>query len=268
MKRIVRLLIIVALIAAAIRYYAMRPAPSELVLTGIVTTDDVIVSPQMGGRITNLLVKEGDPVAPNQLIAVIDPGELQADRAYYEHSVAGFSSQVEESQAALRFQERQTEDQISEAEATLASMVAQQAEADAALENAKINFDRTQALSNQGVAPVQQYDQARTAFDGAKAHVAAVNKQIDAQKAAVALARANAEQISMKQGQVATNQHQRAAAVAQRTKADVRLSYSEVRAPSAGIVDVRAARAGEVVNVGQAIVTLVNPDDSLGARRC
>jgi len=34
-----------------------------------------------------------------------------------------------------------------------------------------------------------------------------------------------------------------------------------VRAPIAGIVDVRAARSGEVVNLGQAIVTLINPDD-------
>jgi multidrug resistance efflux pump len=161
----------------------------------------------------------------------------------------------------LRFQERQTEDQISSAEATLASTVAQQAEASAELENAKITFDRTKALSTQGVAPVQQYDQARTAYDAAKAHLEAINKQIEAQKAAVALARANAEQVSMKEGQLATNQHQRAAALAQQAKADVRLSYSEVHAPSAGIVDVRAARAGEVVNVGQAIVTLINPDD-------
>jgi multidrug resistance efflux pump len=261
MKRVLRLLIIVALIAAAVRYYAMRPGPTELVLTGIVTTDNVIVSPQIGGRITNLLVKEGDAVTPNQLIAVIDPGELQADRAYYAHSVAGFSSQVQESEAALRFQERQTEDQISGAEATLASMIAQQAESSAALENAKINFDRTQALSKQGVAPAQQFDQARTSYDAAKAHLDAINKQIEAQKAAVALARSNAEQISMKQGQVATNQHQRAAALAQQAKADVRLSYSEVHAPAGGIVDVRAARQGEVVNVGQAIVTLINPDD-------
>src|SRR5262249_25244515 len=88
-----------------------------------------------------------------------------------------------------------------------------------------------------------------------------LNKQVEAQKAAVALARANAEQVSIKQGQLAANEHQRAAALAQRTKADVRLSYSEVRAPVAGIIDVRAARSGEVVNLGQPIVTLINPDD-------
>ena len=52
-----------------------------------------------------------------------------------------------------------------------------------------------------------------------------------------------------------------AAAAAQRDKADVRLAYSEIRAPIDGIVDVRAARAGEVVSAGQPVVTLINPDD-------
>ena len=52
-----------------------------------------------------------------------------------------------------------------------------------------------------------------------------------------------------------------AAAQAQKTKADVRLHYTEINAPIDGIVDVRAVRQGEVVAAGQPIVTLINPDD-------
>jgi multidrug resistance efflux pump len=52
-----------------------------------------------------------------------------------------------------------------------------------------------------------------------------------------------------------------AAAAAQHTKADVRLKYTEITAPIDGVVDVRAAREGEFVGPGQAIVTLINPDD-------
>jgi len=59
---------------------------------------------------------------------------------------------------------------------------------------------------------------------------------------------------------VFATQQQQAAAAAQTTKANVRLTYTEITAPSAGIVDVRAVRAGEVVAAGQPIVTLVNPD--------
>jgi HlyD family secretion protein len=41
----------------------------------------------------------------------------------------------------------------------------------------------------------------------------------------------------------------------------VRLGYTELKAPIDAIVDVRAARIGEVVMAGQPVVTLVNPDD-------
>jgi HlyD family secretion protein len=260
MKRAVRVILLLGIVAA-IAYYSMQKPPSVLTLTGIVTTNDVIVSSQIAGRIDQLLVKEGDAVKRDQMLAVMQPDELMADRAYYEHSVEGLSSQIRESEAALRYQQRQTTDQISQAEATLAATIAQQAEAAANLESAKINLERMEALSKQGVAPQQQYDQARTAYDAAQARVETVNRQVDAQKAALALARANAEQIQVRQSQVAANQQQRSAVAAQRTKAEVRLSYSEIRAPIDGIVDVRAARQGEVVNPGQPVVTLINPDD-------
>ena len=41
----------------------------------------------------------------------------------------------------------------------------------------------------------------------------------------------------------------------------MRLAYTEIHAPISGVVDVRAALAGEVVTPGQPIVTLINPDD-------
>ena len=260
MKRVVRLIFLLGIVAG-IAYYSMQKPPSVLTLTGIVTTNDVIVSSQIAGRIDQLLVKEGDEVKRDQMLAVMHPDELMADRAYYEHSVEGLSSQILEGEAAVRYQQRQTADQISQAEATLAAAVAQQGEAAVNLESERINLERIEALSKQGVAPQQQYDQARAAYDAAKARVETVARQVEAQKAALALAHANAEQIQVRQSQVAASQQQRSAVAAQRTKAEVRLSYSEIRAPIDGIVDVRAARPGEVVNPGQPVVTLINPDD-------
>ena len=89
----------------------------------------------------------------------------------------------------------------------------------------------------------------------------ALNKQVEAQRATVAMARSQAEQIAVRRSQVQANTHMQAAAAAQQAKADVRLRYTELRAPIDGIVDVRAARPGEVVNPGQPVVTLINPDD-------
>jgi multidrug resistance efflux pump len=262
MKRVRALLILVILIGAgSAAYVYMGRPPTELVLTGIVTTNDVIVSPQIGGRISDLKVAEGNTVTKEQLVAVITPDELRADSAYYAHSAEGMISQVRESEAALRLQERQTTDQIKQAEANLASAEAQQMAATADLENAKIIFDRMRNLSQKGVEPPQALDQARTTFDSVEARLDSLKKQVQAQQSALALAHATAEQISVRRSQVQSSQAQQQAANAQRTKADVRLGYAEVRAPIAGIVDVRAVRVGEVVNPGQPIVTLINPDD-------
>src|SRR5437879_8247672 len=258
MKRLLLLLIVGGAVGA---YYSMRRAPGPLVLTGIVTTEDVIVGPQVGGQIGQLLVKEGDQVGRNQLIAVMATAELEADRAYYAHTAESIKSQVGENEAALRYEQRQTEDQIQQAQAALETAVAQKKQAEAELENARIVLDRTQKLSAEGVAPVQQFDQARTTNDAAKARLEAAEKQIEVQRAAVAVANANAEHVRVQQTRVVTTERQREAAAAQRKRADVRLSYSEVRAPVAGIVDVRAARGGEVITAGQPIVTLIDLDD-------
>jgi HlyD family secretion protein len=253
--------LLLALGVGAGTYAYLHRAPAPLVLTGIVTTNDVIVSPQIGGQIGQLLVKEGDIVKKDQLVAVIVPDELRADTAYYTQNVAGLSSQVQESEAALRYQQRQTTDQIRQAESTLAASEAQVEAAAADLENTRSIYSRTQNLSTQNVVSPQELDQARTAASTAQARLDALRKQVDAQRATVALARSNAEQTAVRKSQVQANEHMKAAAAAQQAKADVRLRYTQIRAPMDGVVDVRAVRVGEIVTPGQPVVTLINPDD-------
>jgi multidrug resistance efflux pump len=262
MTRIRRILVVLLLLAGGAGLYAyLNTPPTSLVLTGIVTTNDVIVSPQIAGQIAQLLVKESDQVKKDQRIAVIAPDELKADTAYYAQNVQGLSSQVRESEATLRFQLRQTGDQIAQAESMLASSEAQVVAAAADVDNARLTYARTRDLAQKSVASQQELDQARTAFEAATAKLDSLKKQVDAQRATVALARANAEQVAVRRNQLATTQHMQAAAAAQHARADVRLHYTEINAPIDGIVDVRAARAGEYVLPGQAIVTLINPDD-------
>jgi HlyD family secretion protein len=262
MKRLLRalpLLVIVSLSAGA-WWYTSRP-PTSLTLTGVVTTDHIIVSPQITGRITQMLAREGETVTAGQLLAVLSPDELREERAFYSFSAEGAGSQVQESEAALRLQERQSADQIAQAEATLASTESQLAATQAELENSKMVYERTQRMAKEGVDTVQALDSARTAYEVNKSRLAALVKQIEAQKAAVALARSSAEQVAIRRSQVIANRQQQAAAAAQRAKADVRLAYTEIHAPIAGMVDVRAALPGEVVTPGQPVVTLINQDD-------
>jgi len=257
------IVIVVVLLGAAggYWYYTTRIEARALTLTGIVTTDEVIVSSQIEGRMSQLLVQEGDTVKRDQLIAVIDPQELKATQEFYAHSQEGSNAQVYAAEAGLRFQELQTRDQIRQAQETLASIQAQQKEAAANLERARLDQERNQALFKQGIISAQVNDQTRTAYEAAQARVEGLGKQVDAQRAAVALAQSNAEQVGVKRSQLQSNVHQLAAAGAQTKTAEVRLAYTEIHSPIDGLVTERVALPGEVVNPGQPIVTLINQDN-------
>ena len=252
------------LVVAAIAYggysYATRP-PSSLTLTGLVTTHDVSVAPQIGGRLVALAVKEGDAVTKGQVVAEIEPSELAADRAFYEASAEGAASQISEAEAALRLQQQQVRDQIAQAEATVATAEAQVVAAKAEAERAKVTLDRTRELSRAQLATGQALDDARTGFDAAQARVESLARQVEASRAALALARTNAEQVAVRRSQVESSRHQLAAVGAQKDKAGVRLGFTKVVAPIDGVVDVEPVRLGEVVNTGQSVLTLINPDD-------
>jgi HlyD family secretion protein len=260
-KRKIRLFILAAVIVGAVIYFVAARTPGEIVLTGIVTTDEVIVSPEIQGRLERVLVHEGAGVTNGELLAVIQPQTQKADLAFYANSEQSSVSQVTQAEADFKFQQAQTSNQIAQAEANLASAQAQTMQAAAALENARLNFERQEALRKTGVESQQAYDQARTAYDAAKAAAEASDKQAKAAQAAVALAKANSEQIAARAAAFEASRHQLAAVGAQKQKAEIQLGYTEIRAPLDGIVDTRTALPGEVVNPGQAVVTLINPDD-------
>jgi HlyD family secretion protein len=261
MKRLRTILILLVLVAAGSAVYVFELRPGPLVLTGIVTTDDVVVSPQIAGQVTQLLAHAGDSVDRDQLLAVIAPDELKAEATYYAQSAEGLAGQVREGEAALRYQEQQTIQQIQQARALVAAAQAQRVEAAADFENAKTEYERAKALAESGTLTSQAVDRERTTFETNKAKLDAADKQLEAQRAALALASAAKDEVDVKRGALSSSEHERAAAAAQTEKAAVRVGYTEIHAPSKGVVDVLAVRQGEVVATGQPILTLVDPDD-------
>ena len=149
-RRIFIILLLLAALAVGI-YYSLSRSENKLVLTGIVTTDEVMVSSQIQGQLQRLLVKEGDPVTNGELLAQIQPQEWQASLDFYKGS---------EKQAA-----------------------AQLIQAKADLENASLNFKRIEGLYSNKVESVEAYDQARTTYDAAKAKVESIESLIQASRA-------------------------------------------------------------------------------------
>ena len=254
-------LIILSAIILGILVSAFWPPSRHLTITGIVTTDEVIVSSEIGGRLQRLAVNAGDTVKPGQVLAVIQPPEYAADVAYSHGMAAQSRAQITQAEADLRYQQAQTAGQIEQAKANLSAAKAQAAGAAADLENAQLTFTRARDLRDRGTNAVQDFDQARTGLAAAVARADAFTQQAAAAESALRLAEASAEQISARQASLAAAQQSAAAAAAQEDKARVRLGYTDIKAPIPGTVDQRTAREGEVVNAGLAILTLINPDD-------
>ncbi|HEY3861800.1 MAG TPA: efflux RND transporter periplasmic adaptor subunit [Verrucomicrobiae bacterium] len=258
MKRRIIIILILAAAAAGI-YFGLAARRPAIVLTGIVTTDEIVVSSEIEGRLQKLLAAQGDTVTNGQLVALIQPAERKAELEFYTNNAWQTSAQVTQAEADLDFQEAQTSNLISQSEANLSSSKDEVTQAEADLDNAERNFKREEELSKQGVDSPKEFDQARTAYEGARARVDSLRHQAIAAEAAVGLAKATSGQIAARRAALAASRGQHAAATAQADRAQVQLDYTQIRAPGNGIVDVRAALQGEVVNPGQGIVTLIDP---------
>ncbi len=259
-RKIFLVILSLVVVASVVVFLLTRPPSKGIRLTGVVDTDEVTVSSQIAGQLQRVLVREGDYVTRGQLLATIVPKELQADQAYYAYTMRSANAQVAVAQATLRYQELQTRDQIHQAEANVAATQAQLKQAQANLALARVNFRRTDRLFEEKISSQQDEDQARTNLRTAEANVEALEKQVQAARAALALARSNAEQIAVREHQVTSYRHQFAAARAQDRAAQARLDYTEIRSPINGLVSLRAALTGEVVNPAQPILVMYDPN--------
>jgi len=238
---------------------AARARPTPLVLSGLVTTDEVVVAPAAAGRLIRLRVQEGDAVTAGQVLAELEPAELETDRLYWAESAAAASAEVDEGAAAVRYQERETAAGVRQASASVAAAERERAALAAQLAELRAQAGRQEALARAGAASEEARSQAVHALEGAEARLEGLDRQVEAQRAALEAVRATAEQAAQRRAALSAARGRQAAAAAQRAKAEVRLAYATLTAPVAGVVDARAAREGEYVAIGQPILTLVDP---------
>ncbi len=241
-------------------YLASTPKGSDIPLVGIVTGNEVIVSPKITGRIERLLVDEGTEVKPGQLIAVLDRAELEAQLDYAAANIRSLEARVSQVQNTWSWTNDQTEASVQRAAASLTVSKAQLDEARADLWRNEVDYKRTMALFESGVASAQDRDRAEATLRASQAKVKSLEDQVKAQEAELALARANRKQLDVQQSDLASMRAQLTQARASKDEAETRLGYTQIYAPLGGIVSVRVARQGEVVQPGAPIVTIIDMD--------
>lgn len=249
-------------VIAATYYYFSTDHSRDLVLIGTVDSNQVIVSAQVEGRIQKLLVDEGTPVKAGDLIAVLDPSELQAQEAAAAATIASLQHKVAETQHTEQSTSGSTSSDVANAQAKLSSAKAQLLQAKATLERTESDSRRTIELAKTGVASDQERVQAETNLQAAQANVQAQQDMVSAAQADLNSAIARTQQANAAKSTVAATEADLKTAIAQKNQAEVRLGYTRIVAPVTGTVSVRAARQGEVVNIGAPIVTIVDLSDT------
>jgi HlyD family secretion protein len=123
------------------------------------------VTAQGFGRITAILVKEGDHVKKGDKLLLQENVQANAD--------------VDAQAAAINSAEAAAQASAESYKAAQADLVSQQAN----LEKAKLDYDRGQGLLKDGLIPKQDFDQRKTAYDGALASVESAKARVLSLKA-------------------------------------------------------------------------------------
>ena len=226
MRKILRLVFVLALVAAGGWYYVVQSRPVALVLTGIVTGHDVVIAPQIAGRLAALHAREGDTVTAGQLLAEIEPGELEADRDYYTHTPRGSPPRCRSrkprcatSAGSCRIRRRRPRPPLPRpwprTPPRWPMPSAPSSRSTARATSPPVGWHRR-----------SNWTKSRTSYAAAQARVDSLARQVDAQRAALSLVRASVEQVSMRRSQVQTSEAQLAAVGAQGQKAEVRLKFA------------------------------------------
>ena len=245
-----RLVPLFLLAAAALAGACGGKPPSDRVrASGQVEATDVRVGPQVGGRLLELHVAEGDRVKAGDLVARLDTADtelaLARARAEREQAVA----QLRLLQAGARVED------VREAEARLASADADALAADAELQAAQADVDRFEGLLAQHSGSRKQRDDAVTRRDVAAAKRKAAQDRVRAARETVARLRAGArpQEIDAARAHVAAAEAQ--IATLQKAVADATLT-----APVGGIVTEKLADVGEIVSPRSPIVVVTDLD--------
>jgi HlyD family secretion protein len=217
--------------------------------SGYVEATEVRIAAEVGGRLLEVSVAEGDRVAAGDVIARIDTSdaELVLRRAQAERDQA-------QAQLALLRAGSRAED-IRQAQAQLRGAQADVKAAQADADSAAADVERFENLLRANAGSVKQRDDAVTRRDVAQAR--AGGAQDRAQAAADALARVRAgarpQEIDAARARLASVDAQ--IATAQKTLAD-----AVVKAPTGGIITSKILHTGEMVAPRAPIVVVTDLD--------
>ena len=217
--------------------------------SGYVEATEVRIAPEVGGRVVELAVQEGDRVEVGQLIARLSTTDtdLAVRRAQAERDQA--IAQLRLLQAGARPEDiRQAAAQVDSAQADVRA-------AESELRSAEADLERFEALLKSNSGSRKQRDDARTRREVAAARLEGARERARAAAEASARVQAGAriEEIAAARARVSAVEAQIAAL-------EQNLTDATLTSPVAGIVTSKLIDAGEMVAPRTALVVVTDLD--------
>ncbi|WP_269715075.1 HlyD family secretion protein [Caulobacter sp. NIBR2454] len=201
-----------------------------------VQADTVQVSPQVGGYVAEVLVADNQQVQAGQVLARIDASTFQSKL-----------DQAMANAAALDAAVRNVDDRAALEQAMIAQRAAGVESARADASRARADLNRYDALAKQGWVSTQKLQTERASTVQSDAAVAQAQAALEAE-------RRTAESLGSTRAQTLA---QAVAAQAAVQQARIDLERTVIRAPVAGVVGARSLRPGQLVQPGQALMSVV-----------
>jgi len=187
-------------------------------------------------------VSDNDHVKADSLLVQIDPSEYKVRVAQADADLAAARASAGGAGAS-----GQAQAAVEQATGQRASLAAQITAARANETRARQDLARMEDLAAKQVISRMQLDAARAAAEAAAANVVAIERQANAAGGSIASAQAGVRLADARlQG-----------AQAARDNASLQLSYTRVLAPAPGIVSRKQVEPGQLVQVGQPLLTVV-----------
>jgi HlyD family secretion protein len=296
-KRLILIIFLVLLLGAGgLVYWGQRQERSaQLYYSGTIeAATESNLAFQVGGRVKEVLVDEGQAVARNQVLAVLDREEFLARRDQAQAELLRSQQSLKQLEVVLELNRSVLPAEVARAEAAVNALKAQLADqeagyrnqeleqarlaaeqARATMENASKDKVRFDELYRRGVVAEKDRDAADLKFetaskeyDRAKANFNLVKEgfrkesietaraKLAEGQATLAQARDNLKKIEASEKDVAVAKAMVQSANASVDLAEIQLAYTELRAPFDGILVSRNVEPGEVVSSGQEVLTL------------
>ncbi|WP_227763191.1 HlyD family secretion protein [Zhaonella formicivorans] len=221
----------------------------EEVFSGTVEAREVEIQSEVAGRIQELAVEEGQRVEAGQTVARLEDTAYRIRLKEAEAALKAAESRLAEARAGSRNEQiEQASAQVKQLEASLEGLRKN------LVHEAQVLEDYKELLKNEGITAKQVSAQSNK-VDSLKAQIQSLEAQQEAAKAQLKLLEQGSTINTLRQLSALTEQ-----AEAQAEYARLQLSKTVIKAPSTGVVVRKNIEAGELVNAGSSLVTLLQPE--------